>query len=230
MIDLHSHILPGVDDGSVSVEMSCAMLNELQTQGVETVVATPHFYALQDAPEDFLRRRAEAAETLAAHTENAVRLLLGAEIAYFDGLSSSEVPEKLQIGDTGLVLVEMPFCAWTQRMIREVCQIPVMTGLTPVLAHVDRYRDRKQLPKFQEELLAQGILFQCNAEAFLPRWDRRWALQMLRQGKIHFLGSDAHNLTTRAPKLDQAAKVITQKLGQDALDDLTVFAESLLEQ
>ena len=58
MIDLHSHILPGVDDGSESVEMSCAMLNELQKQGVETVVATPHFYPQQDTPERFLRRRA----------------------------------------------------------------------------------------------------------------------------------------------------------------------------
>lgn len=230
MIDLHSHILPGVDDGSDSVEMSQAMLRELQAQGVETVVATPHFYATQDAPEAFLRRRAEAAEKLGNLTENAPALLLGAEIAYFDGLGSSELPEKLQIGATGLVLVEMPFYAWTKRMIRELCQMPVMTGLTPVLAHVDRYRRADQLPKFQEELLQSGVLFQCNADAFLPIWDRRWALQMLRKGKIHFLGSDSHNMTARAPKLDQAAKVIAQKLGKDALDALNMAAHNLLNK
>lgn len=228
MIDLHSHILPGMDDGSKDGEMSRQLLTLLQQQGVETVVATPHFYATQDTPENFLRRRAEAVSQMGSAPADAPRILLGAEIAYFDGLSGSEVPEKLQIGDTGLVLVEMPFAPWTQRIIREVCQIPVMTGLIPVLAHVDRYRRPDQLPKFCDELLENGNLFQCNAEAFLPRWDRRWALQMLRQGKIHFLGSDAHNLTTRAAKLDQAAKVIVQKLGADTLEGLTAFSKETL--
>ena len=230
MIDLHSHILPGVDDGSDSVEMSCAMLRELQTQGVETVVATPHFYALQDTPEAFLQRRTEAAEQMAGSVENAPQLLLGAEIAYFDGLSSSEVPEKLQIENTGLVLVEMPFAAWTPRAIREICQMPAMTGLTPVLAHIDRYRRPDQFPKYRDELLANGALFQCNAEAFLPRWDRRWALQLFRQGCIHFLGTDAHNMTSRKPCIDQAAQVIRQKLGMDLLDDFCSEARELLKR
>lgn len=228
MIDLHSHILPKMDDGSESPEMSRSLLTILRQQGVETVVATPHFYAMQDTPEDFLRRRAEAAHRLEYDPADAPCILLGAEVAYFDGMSHTPILEALQLEQTGLLLVEMPFGAWTQRMIQEICQIPILTGLTPVLAHVNRYRRADQLPKYQKELLGQGILFQCNAEAFLSFWERRWALKMLRQGQIHFLGSDTHNLTTRAPKIEQAAQIITHKLGAETLDKLTAFSKEML--
>lgn len=229
MIDLHSHILPSVDDGSKNPQMSREMLSAMHRQGIKTVVATPHFYASKDKPEDFLHRRAAAFAQLELDTEETPRILLGAEVAYFDAMSGSQVLESLQIGDTGLLLVEMPFDAWTQRIIEEILQISVRTGLTPVLAHVDRYRQSNQLPKYCDELLRQGVLFQCNADAFLPLWRRHWALQMLQQGKIHFLGSDAHNLTDRAPNLDQAAEVITRKLGKEILEEMTAFSKELLK-
>lgn len=228
MIDLHSHILPGIDDGSQSVEESRALLALLREQGVETVVATPHFYANLDNPEDFLRRREEALARLDWAEEQLPRILLGAEVAYFDGMSHSADLPRLQLENTGLVLVEMPFTAWTQRMIREVCQLPLQTGLTPVLAHVGRYRRKDQLPKFKRQLLEQGVLFQCNAEALLSIKDRRWTLSLLKKGNIHFLGSDTHNLTTRPPQLAQAAAVITQRLGADALAQLTAINKELL--
>ncbi len=228
MIDLHSHILPGVDDGSESLEMSHAMLDLLQQQGVDTVVATPHFYARKDTPEDFLRRRAEAAAQLQSDV-NMPRILLGAEVAYFDGMSNSEALEKLRLGDTDLLLVEMPFGTWTQRMVREICQLTLQAGLIPVLAHVERYRKRDQLPKYQRQLLEQGVLLQCNAEAFVDRSTRRWALGQLKQGNIHFLGSDSHNLTARPPKMDQAAQIISKKLGSGVLGAITAFSKEMLQ-
>ncbi len=228
MIDLHSHILPGIDDGSQSVEMSHTMLDILRQQGVELVVATPHFYAMKDTPENFLRRRAESAAQLQSDV-NMPRILLGAEVAYFDGMSNSEALEDLRLGDTELLLVEMPFGTWTQRMVKEICQLTLQAGLIPVLAHVERYRKRDQLPKYQRQLLEQGVLLQCNAEAFVDRSTRRWALGQLKQGNIHFLGSDSHNLTARPPKLDQAAQIISKKLGSSALEELTAFSKEMLK-
>lgn len=227
MIDLHSHILPGVDDGSQSLEMSHAMLALLQQQGVQAAVATPHFYAMKDTPEKFLRRRAEAAAQLQTD-ENMPRILLGAEVAYFDGMSNSQEIAQLQLGESKLLLVEMPFGAWTQRMINEICQLTFQAGLTPVLAHVERYRKKDQLPKYKQQLLQQGVLLQCNAEAFVDRTTRRWALGQLKQGNIHFLGSDAHNLTARPPKMDQAAQIISKKLGWGVLEELTAFSKEML--
>lgn len=229
MIDLHSHILPGMDDGSESPEMSRSLLALLQQQGVQTVVATPHFYATEDTPENFLRRRTEACDRLLQDGADAPQILFGAEVAYFDGMSRTQMLKNLQLGQSGLLLVEMPFGPWSQRMIEELFQIFAHTGLTPVIAHVNRYLRADQLLKYQKELLRQGILFQCNAESFLSRWQRPWVLRMLRRGQIHFLGSDAHNLTNRAPKLRQAAEVITRKLGADALDKLTAFSKELLK-
>ena len=212
MIDFHSHILPGVDDGSKTVEMSHAMLLLQQAQGVDAVIATPHFYALQDDPESFLRRRQAAVESLG---ETAVPVICGAEVAYFNGISRCEELSRLRIGDTSLLLLEMPFGPWPSRVVDEVMGLMTVTGSVPVIAHIDRYRS--QIRKYGDELLEQGVLFQCNANAFLHFGSRRWALNELHAGKIRFIGSDCHNLTTRAPNLGAAAAVIREKLGENPI-------------
>lgn len=208
MIDFHSHVLPGIDDGSKSVEMSLAMLQRQQEQGVDAVIATPHFYALRDDPECFLQRRRAAFDSLG---QTPLPVICGAEVAYFDGISRCEEISRLRIGETALLLLEMPFGSWSSRVVDEVITLMATTGLIPVLAHVDRYRS--QLRKYGDSLLSQGVLFQCNAGAFLRFESRRWALKELAMDRIRFLGSDCHNLTGRAPNLQQAAEVIRKKLG-----------------
>ena len=229
MIDLHSHILPGIDDGSPNLETTRAMLLEMAAQGVQVVVATPHFYAFADRPDGFLERRSAALEKTAQLKEVNMTVLPGAEVAYFDGISHSELLPQLQLGSSGHVLIEMPFCPWTQRMIQEVCDVQPHTGLIPVLAHVNRYCRRNQLLGCIDMLLDSGVLFQCNAEAFLSPFSRRWALQQVKAGNIHFLGSDAHNLTIRAPKLKQAGAVIEKKLGKEVLENITAFSAEILK-
>lgn len=225
MIDIHSHILPGMDDGSDSPETSRALLSALRAQGVEAVAATPHFYATQDNPGDFLRRRAEAVARMEYDPSDAPAVFLGAEVAYFEGMIRSKDLEEFTLGESSLLLVEMPFSGWSQRMVNEICQVPMQTGLTPVLAHVERYRRADQMPKYMQQLLDGGILFQCNAGAFLTFSERRWALGLLKRRELHFLGSDTHNLTTRPPRLGEAASIITRKLGGDVLDALTEKAK-----
>ena len=101
MVDLHSHILPGIDDGSRSLEMTEAMLAEMGKQGIHTVAATPHFYANRDLPEAFLQRRKKALEQVAGLTGNYPKIIPGAEVVYFDGMVRSQILEQLQLGDTG---------------------------------------------------------------------------------------------------------------------------------
>lgn len=229
MIDLHSHILPGIDDGSPDLETTQRLLRTLSTQGVQAVVATPHFYANRDLPENFLQRRAAALNTVSSLGDGYPQIIPGAEVSYFSGISYSTAMEKLQLGASGLLLVEMPFCPWTAGIVQDICNIPQRIGLTPVLAHINRYRHRKQLPRYKDILLDNGVLFQCNAEAFLSKGTQRWALKLLAAGSIHFLGSDTHNLTTRAPNLQQAAQIITEKLGADTLNKLTAFTKDTLK-
>ena len=226
MIDLHTHVLPKMDDGSQSPEETLKLLELIKGQGIQQVAATPHFYPEREAPEDFLQRRDAAVAKLPP--EVAQSLLIGAEVAYFTGIGNCKAVVPLQLGHTGLLLVEMPFHPWNDRMIADICDIPRYLGLTPVLAHVDRYRLRSQFPKYCKELMANDVYFQCNADAFERPLTRRWALRQLRKGHIHFLGSDSHNLTSRRPKLDLALEAITKKLGQGALEYLEENAELLL--
>lgn len=217
MIDIHSHILPNMDDGSRSVEESLALLRLSAAQGIACVAATPHFYAEDNSPAEFLKRRAACAAKLRAHWEPGLpRLLLGAEVCFFEGMSRVSGLDALRIEGTELLLLEMPFRPWTDRLIREVLALQGQSGVTVVLAHVERY-----LPGQADAwdiLTDAGVLTQCNANFFL-RWRTRWkAARLLNQGRIHFLGSDCHNTDTRPPRLG------------NALDAIGVGARKVLEE
>lgn len=218
--DFHSHILPGIDDGSRSVKESLAMLRMEAEQGIGCVVATPHFYANHDDPERFLARRKAASARLRAampEQETLPRIRIGAEVHYFHGMSDSEVLTRLTIAEKGCILIEMPPAPWTAQMYRELEWIYTKQALTPVIAHVDRYIRPLQthgIPRRLEEL---PVLVQANASFFLRRSTAPMALRMLRQERIHLLGSDCHNMTDRQPNLAAAMQVIEQKLGREAL-------------
>ena len=224
MIDLHMHLLPGMDDGSESVETSLAML--ARSGGTEGVCATPHFYADRDTPESFLRRRSAAWERLkAALPEGHVPIRLGAEVRYFEGMSRAEELPALCLKGTRLLLLEMPFQPWTERMLTEVEGLS-RRGLVPVAAHLERYPEL--VPKgLLREFCELDLLVQCNAEFFLERRTSRRALKLLREGRVQLLGSDAHNVGARPPRLGEAAALIEKKLGPEVLAELRRTEESL---
>ncbi len=202
MTDIHCHVLPQMDDGSRSVEESLAMLEAMADQGVGCVVATPHFYAGENSPERFLARRAASMEKLTrAWRPGLPALKLGAEVCFFEGMSRYEGLGALKIEDTGILLLEMPFCRWTQRMLQEVWALASRT--TVLLAHIERYL-RWQDGKTWDLLADRGVLNQCNASFFLNWQTKHKALRMLRGGKVHLLGSDSHNMDSRPPELGKA--------------------------
>lgn len=208
MIDIHCHILPGMDDGSQSLTESLSMLKACAAQGIRWIAATPHFYAWENGPEEFLRRRAAAAQRLQTVCRPGLpRLKLGCELYYFEGISRCEALDALRLEDTRLLLLEMPLTRWTKRMLREIWEIQNRQGIVVLLAHMERYL-RWQEPEVWDALLDWGVLNQCNAEFFL-RWStRRRALRMLREGRIHLLGSDSHNMAKRPPRLGAALDVL----------------------
>ena len=135
MIDWHSHILPKLDDGSKNLDEALELLRILSEQGVNTVIATPHFYANDESLERFLERREESYKSLCeALPENSPKLLLGAEVCYYPGISRLDGLEKLCIEGTRLLLLEMPFEHWTEHTIREVRELA---------AQVDAYLPRE---------------------------------------------------------------------------------------
>ncbi len=221
ILDFHTHILPSVDDGSKSVEMSVEMLNAEYKQGIKKVVLTPHFYANHDSPKEFLRRRERAFSKLISAVENKIeipQMLLGAEVRFFEGISDCENLDLLAIEQTNAILVEMPMSKWNDRMLYELEGIYQKRKLRPIIAHIDRYMGHFKTNGVIESLSELPVTVQANAGFFINRFSRRLALRLLSQHKIQLLGSDCHNLTERAPDLGNAVEVILSAFGQDAID------------
>ena len=121
IIDMHCHILPGVDDGAKDLETSLAMLEASRDQGVQCMVATPHFYATRDRVDAFLARREAAWEVLKSRMgSDFPEVMLGAEVAFFQGISRAERLDALRIEGTSSMLLEMPFRPWSQGDVDEV--------------------------------------------------------------------------------------------------------------
>ncbi|MDO4269921.1 MAG: hypothetical protein Q4C72_03255 [Eubacteriales bacterium] len=203
MTDIHTHILPCIDDGSGSVEESLALLSLERTQGVNAVVLTPHFYGARESLNDFLTRRQWAWDKLQPHLpENAPTLVLGAETAWFPSLGKLERLERLCMGDSGNILLELPFERWSTRLFDQIYDFSCATGLTPILAHVERYLSMQGKKRIQD-LIDLGFPMQVNADSLLGLWGRHRCLTLLKRG-TWYLGSDCHDLQTRPPRLGQA--------------------------
>ena len=232
MLDLHTHILPAMDDGSRDVDESIAMLRAEKAAGVTCIAVTPHFYPHREDPERFLDRRARRIEKLlsdARYPAAAPEILLpGAEVAYYDGLSRMEGIERLCIGDTRALLIEMPFCRWNDRVLREIDTLQKTCDIQPILAHIERFLQYQ--PKgLVEEMVSAGIMMQANA-SFFQRWQtKRKAIKMLDRGLIHFLGTDCHNMSSRKPNMEETLQIIRKKPGQEALRELAMNERRLLE-
>ena len=221
MLDIHSHVLPKMDDGSKSTEMSIEMLKASKEQGVTTLVSTSHFYATREDPEAFLHRRRHAAKKIeAAAEELGIQIWYGAEVLYYPGIAQSEEIRSLAIEGTSLILIEMPFVSWSEKIFDELQIFQNYSGLQVVLAHVERYRSI-QSRAIYEELFAQPFYFQMNAEAFSSFSTRRLAMKLIERDRLHFLGTDCHNTTSRPPNMDAAKKAIEKKLSPAAWDTLT---------
>ena len=231
VIDFHSHILPGIDDGSASIEESIALLKIEKQQGIDCVVATPHFYPLHDTPERFLRRRARAEKMLRERiggNSDLPEIKIGAEVYYFNGISDSDVISELTIDGKRCILIEMPAPPWGESVYRELEALYVRRGILPIVAHIDRYISRFRTFGIPRRLSELPVLVQANAEFFLNRSTASTAIRMLKHDGIHLLGSDCHDLKTRKPNLGDALGRIRERLGEDVLERINEYEHDVL--
>lgn len=227
--DMHTHILPGMDDGSKNVDMSLQMLRQCSQQGIERVFVTPHYYPVESV-KDFLRRRDKAeAQLRAAMTEDLPQIVAGAEVAYRPGIGYEEDLELLRLGKSEFLLLELPFAPWGKEVLRDIRNMVCARGITPILAHLERYLSF-QKKSMLHEVLDQGVLVQMNAESLLDWRTRRRAKKMLTQGMVHLLGSDCHNMGDRAPNLGKAATQLEANKGLlEALDRVSYISTDIFD-
>lgn len=232
LIDFHSHILPGIDDGSPSLEESVKMLQMEAQQGVTHVVATPHFYAQYDDPDHFLEQRAASAAALQAEMElheSLPEISLGAEVYYFQGISDCQHLSRLTLGGGNAVLIELPLAPWPESVYRELTGIWEKQRLIPVIAHIDRYIRPFQTFRIPKRLEMLPVLVQANASFFYERATASMAARMLKADQIHLIGSDCHSSIERKPDMHGAVSQILKFAGQEGIEKIQSFQRSVLK-
>ncbi len=210
MIDFHSHILPGIDDGAKDIEKSLLMLGECKKNGVETVVLTPHCYFTEDVDiRDFIINRNEKYRLLKEAIKNSgeefPELRLGCELYLNNQHRNSAFLKELAIEGTNYIMLEMPVGEWDSEIYETIYTI-TLKGLRPMLAHIDRYylEHREDF----HNLFSFDLAYQVNCGAFLFSKFKKNMPYFFEHGAIHVLGSDMHNLSTRNTKMAECEKVL----------------------
>jgi len=230
MIDFHTHILPGMDDGAKTEEVSLQLLAMEAAQGVSALVLTPHYYPASESLQSFLTRRAESYAQLRRACEaqpDLPAMRLGAEVAWVMNLERMEHLEALCCEGTRYLLLELPMGRWDAVVFRSMDELTRLRGIIPVIAHLDRYLSfqKKQQLQQLEEL---GVPIQLGTEPFLHRGTLKKLGRFAAAFPECFLASDCHNVTSRAPQLVQALDAVGQKFDPALRAQLEHGAERLL--
>jgi len=224
MIDLHHHCLPDVDDGPREWDEAVAMCRAAAEEGIETIVATPH--VLRGRWKTFSIPELEARiEELRSRVGESPRLLLGSEY-YF----AHDVVEVLNarnaivpLAGSRYVLIELAANS-VPPMIEQPLYRMQLEGWTPVLAHPERNLVFQAKPDALAELLAHGVKTQITAGSLTGEFGpqaRHAAETFLRRGLVHFVATDAHNMTKRPPRIREAIATLEDLVGSDVADALT---------
>lgn len=229
VVDFHSHILPHMDDGSASLEMSMVMLRTSRAAGVDIMVSTSHYYKRNEGIDAFLERRTKRlAELMPCLDRTCCGVVPGAEVAFYFGMDEDPGLDSLCVGDTKALLVEMPFQSWGTYEINTLSSLCYDRRLTVILAHYERFAEFQKGNRLYEEVLELPLYVQINAGSLTGgRHARQW-LDMFKKGRAHILGSDCHNTESRPPDLNRGREVIRKRLGEDVLRRVDRNAAALL--
>lgn len=222
MIDIHCHLLYGVDDGAKTIEESVAMLKAASAQGVRAIILTPHYrHGMFAYPLDKIEAHFAALEPYASQL--GVQLFLGCEYHV-----NSQITQAFEDGrchtlaDTRYLLTEYSHVS-EYSYIHKMTQELLLHGYIPILAHVERYHCMTQDLERAAELQDMGAMLQMNADAILGMegfGSKRYCKKMLQEGLVDIVASDSHGITERASHLRKCYDVIAKKYDADYAKEL----------
>lgn len=219
LIDIHTHILPSIDDGARDMEEAIQMLCMAWDDGIGEVVLTPHYRgAYKKIPVDRIWERFEQLTEAARRAIPGMKLHLGRELHYeqdlYDKLCDGDV---MPFANTQYVLLEFSTVSRRSQIVQGVENV-CYSGHIPIVAHVERYNVCRDDKKLIDELLDMGALIQMNADSIMGEngWSvRRFCHKLLRAQKVHFIASDAHRTDWRPPLLKKCWERVSRKYGQE---------------
>ncbi len=221
MIDLHCHILPGLDDGAKSLEESVEMAQIAEDDGIERIVATPHLfrgYFMQEDPGIIEEKKEELSRAFKANDIH-LELLSGAEVHISHNLMDEIMKnrESLVIDRSSYMFVEFP-SRHVFSGVKELFFELMSEGIIPIIAHPERNSVFVRNPTFLYELIRMGSLAQANSGSLSGVYGReaeQAVLRFLDMNLIHFIGSDGHNTHALAPRLSEARESAERIIGKE---------------
>jgi protein-tyrosine phosphatase len=226
LIDLHSHILPGVDDGAQNFEDSVAIAKMAVSDGIEVMACTPHFMpGLYDNDSRDISSRVEDLNQKFLEGGINLTLVAGADAHIRpDFVSALKSGEILTLHASRYVLFEPPHTIMPQRLDELLFEIQV-AGYVPILTHPERFRWIENNYDMFQQLAKTGVWMQITAGSLSGRFGSRpkyWANRMLAEGLVSILATDTHNVRSRPPLLREAYDVAVSEVGLDEATHLVI--------
>ncbi len=226
MIDLHSHILPGVDDGAPDLDVALEMARMAVADGIQVMACTPHFMpGMYDNQAPDIRQRVAQFQSFLNQAGIPLQVVVGCDAHirpdFLDRLRGNHI---LRLNDSRYVLFEPPHNIAPQRLDDLLFNISV-AGFVPILTHPERLKWIEQNFDLVERLFQQGVWMQITAGSLTGRFGSRpqyWGQKMLSEGMVHILATDAHNLKSRPPILSEAYRLAETEVGLDEAKNLVL--------
>lgn len=224
MIDIHSHILPRLDDGSTNANVSFEMLEIAAADGITGIIASPHSQAGKDLiTKEAIDREVDALNQRAQKEGLGISVLPGCEWSVVSG-----IPELIEQGfgcsmaHGRYLLLELS--PWQELSFYRNAVFEIMiAGYVPILAHAERCSSILRHPSELLRAIQKGVLVQVNANSVCGRNGRKiktFVLNLIKKRMVHFIASDAHNTDSRPPMLSEAYEVVKKKFGEDTAQRL----------
>lgn len=223
-IDIHSHILPGIDDGAADEKEALNMLRIAAADGISHIIATPHFhYKRGHASPEQICEKADKLQKIADEENIPVKIHAGNELYYTqDLIEKVKAGEALTLAGSDYVLLE--FSPETEkRKIQNAVYEFLSGGYYPIIAHMERYEAFVKNSEFIETIWDMGAYYQVNGGSIRGDFGwrtKRFARTMIKNGMVQFVATDAHDASRRSPQFASMPKWIEKKIGKTGLSDL----------
>ncbi|MTS23327.1 protein tyrosine phosphatase [Sellimonas intestinalis] len=223
-VDIHCHILPGVDDGFQTPEETKAMLQKAWDEGIQIMVATPHYHKQRGKNDiELIKKQLLLTRKLAKEVNPKMQICLGMEIYY-----GEDVPELLKEGrvvsirKSRYILVEFSPGDEFQYILNAVRKLQ-MSGHTVIIAHIERYNCLRKDISNVEYLREMGAYLQVNTGSITGSYGRsvkKFLREVLKAHLVQLVGTDAHGSERRTPKMQEAYKEVVKRCGEEYADQI----------
>lgn len=228
MFDIHSHILPAIDDGAKDLDESLKLLELMKEDGITHVMATPHFYPQDTNLDSFLQASVSCYNKLNKEIKGRAlpQIFLGCEMLYFDGIGNSTSLSRLCLNNSRFLLLELTDHIINDRLFKNLTILTEQVGIIPIIAHIERYCKAKNFKKLLEFVIENNIPIQLNTESFFIPFFRRPLKKILKSDAIIILGTDTHSVDLRPPKMKAALEFIEKKYGKETKEKIIGNADT----